>query len=464
MRNHLAHSAALALLLALPGADASAQNIARPSQGGQRAVNPLASTGISTGSYVPGGYNPGGRNTAFPAGGYASYQNYQPTSRYTVKAGPVQMGFSAGMGVAYNSNVNATQDDAEGSMVLTPRIGMRLFLPLTKLNRLRLNVQLGYDYYVSQPERDLQTFVIDPGTEFVFDLFVNVPNIRITFFDRPTISVNPVANPTVGNSNGQGSYALFANVAGVNIEWDLNEVQLGIGYSNRFSYSLQSDNSSDYNYNYLNSSTDQIYVFGSLLPLPYLRTGVEASVALTRYLEGSAPGTSALNNNIGYTLGLFAQGTLSRYVDWSAGAGWQIIDFDEANNPANTGNASTPYFYLSINNTLNRYFNHNLGVGFESAPSYQSNFVQTFFANYGFGWVLVRDWTLGGSIFYNNGTESQGPNSEDFNLLGASISLGYQLAEQWTLQPYVTGTSKSSTREGDAYNQFIVGFNVNYAF
>ncbi len=445
-------------------ADAPAQNIARPSQGGQRAAFPLSSSGVATGSYTPGGYNLGAPNTSFPAGGYATSQNFQPASRYSVKAGPVQMGFNAGMGVAYNSNINGTQDDAQGGLVLTPRLGMGLYLPLTKLNRLRLNIQLGYNYYVNQPDRTSETFVIDPGTEFVFDLFVNVPNLRITFFDRPNISVNPVADPTVGNQNGQGSYALFSNVAGINIEWDLNEVQLGLGYSNYFAYSLQAQSDTASNYNYLNSTTDQIFLFGSMLPLPYLRLGLEGSATLTRYLQGSEGGSSALNNNVGYTLGLFAQGTLSRYLNFSAGAGWQIIDFNEDNNPSNTGNASNPYFYFSINNTLNRYFTHNLGVGFESAPSAQSNFVQSFYVNYGFAWMLIRDWSLGGAVFYNDGAESPGPNSEDFNLLGASVSLGYQLAKQWTLQPYVTASTRSSTRFGDGYNQFIVGFNVNYAF
>lgn len=454
-------------LMALAGSAAQAQNIARPSQGGQRAAFPLAASGVATGSYTPGGYNMGARNVAFPAGGYSGYQNYQSAGRYSVRAGPVQMGFNAGMGVAYNSNINATEENTQGGLVLTPRLGMGLYLPLTKLNRLRLNIQVGYDYYVDQPDRTNQTFVIDPGTEFVFDLFVNVPNLRITFFDRPNISVNPVANPTVANSNGQGNYALFSNVAGVNIEWDLNEVQLGLGYSNVFTYSLQSNNTdstTETNYNYLNNTSDQVFAYASMLPLPYLRVGIEASTTLSQYLQGADGGSSALNNNVGYTLGLFAQGTLSRYVDWSAGAGWQIIDFNESNNPQNTGNASNPYFYFSVNNTLNRYFNHNLGIGFESAPSAQSNFVQTFFVNYGFAWVLIRDWSLGGSVFYNDGAESPGPNSEDFNLLGASLSLGYQLAKQWTLQPYVTATTKSSTVLGDGYNQFIVGFNVNYAF
>jgi hypothetical protein len=181
-------------------------------------------------------------------------------------------------------------------------------------------------------------------------------------------------------------------------------------------------------------------------------------------LQGSDAGPNALNDNTGYTLGLFAQGKVSQYIDYTTGVGWQITDFSESNNPNNTGNSSAPYFYLTLDHTLNNYFSHRISLGYETAPSSQSNYVQMFFAQYGFNWMLIRDWSLGGSVFYQNGADSPGENSENFDRVGGNISLSYQMTKHWVLNAYFNITSKASDVFADSYNQQIVGLNATYNF
>ena len=422
------HQALLALIaLFCASSFVEAQDIARPSLGMQRAAYPLASPTI-------------------------------PASRYNVKLGPVKMLFNAGMGVQYNSNVNVSQGNPEPDLILQPRVGAGIYWPITKLNKLRLNVQLGYDYYLQNPDLGGNVLIVDPSTEFLFNLFVNVPNLKITFFDRPSVSVNPVDNSTLSNAT---NYAMFFNTAGVDVTWDLNDVELGIGYSNFFTYSL--GNNAD-EFNYMNRFVNQLYGDASFLVLPYLRLGIEGSYAYTSYLEGSSPGVNALNNNDNATLGLFVEGKVSQYLDYTGGVGWQLVTFNESNNAENTGNSSAPYFYFTIDHTLNKYFSHRLTSGFESAPSSQSNFVQMFYAQYAFNWMLIRDWSLGGSAYYQNGQESPGPNSENYDRVGATISLNYQLTKHWVLNIYYGITSKASDVLSDSYNQQIIGLNATYNF
>lgn len=422
------HPTLLALLAVFCASSfVEAQDIARPSLGMQRAAYPLASPTI-------------------------------PASRYNVKLGPVKMLFNAGMGVQYNSNVNVSQGNPQPDLILQPRVGAGIYWPITKLNKLRLNVQLGYDYYLQNPDLGGNVLIVDPSTEFLFNLFVNVPNLKITFFDRPSVSVNPVDNSTLSNAT---NYAMFFNTAGVDVTWDLNDVELGIGYSNFFTYSL--GNNAD-EFNYMNRFVNQLYGDASFLVLPYLRLGIEGSYAYTTYLEGSSPGVNALNNNDNATLGLFVEGKVSQYLDYTGGVGWQLVTFNESNNPENTGNSSAPYFYFTIDHTLNKYFSHRLTSGFESAPSSQSNFVQMFYAQYAFNWMLIRDWSLGGSAYYQNGQESAGPNSENYDRVGATISLNYQLTKHWVLNIYYGITSKASDVLSDSYNQQIIGLNATYNF
>ncbi|MGA0849113.1 MAG: hypothetical protein ACO3RX_04110 [Chthoniobacterales bacterium] len=428
---------AAALLFAQP--ELEAQNIFRPSQGGQMSAAPGVSSPINQG--IDGGPI---MSMGSPGGG----------GRYNMRVGPVQMNFNAGMGVAYNSNVNASRNDPQGDFYLTPRVGVAIYWPFSKVNNFSLDLQTGYNYYLTRTDLNRQQFYLSPGSQIAFNIFIR--DVRITLYTRPSITTNPAFDPTV--SDNGGNYNVASNTAGINVAWDLNDVLFNVGLANSLNYSLTND------YTNQNNTGNQIYANGSFMVQPYLRLGLQGSVSTITYFEGSSQGANSLNNGISYMLGPFATGNLTRYTMWAAGAGWQISDFNESNNPLNTGNASNPYFYFSISNELNKYFTHSFNASFETAPSYQSNFVQLFSLGYNFSWILIRDWSLGGGIFYNNGSESPGPNSQDFNQAGFNLSLGYQLTKNWFANVYYSFIGRGSTVPVDQYNQQILGVNLNYAF
>ena len=394
----------------------------------------------------------------------AQPRNMMRSGGYNIKAGPVQMSFDAGMGVEYNSNVNISEQDPRGSLVLTPRVGMNLYWPITRLNNVSLALGVGYNYYLNDPDLGGQYLLISPATELMFNIFIQ--DFIITVYTRPSVTENPTDDPTISNAV---NYTFFSNTAGIDVLWDLNDLQFGIGYANQIRYSLNDD------YNNQDTISNQIYVNASAMVQPFLRVGVEGSVYNTYYFDerpfstGGGTGvetqnTSNLNNSIGTSAGLFAMGNISRFTSWSAGVGWQITQFNETNNPLNTGNASNPYFYFGVSNELNRFFTHSLSASFQTEPSYESNFVQAFNVGYGFNWILIRNWSLGGGIFYENGTESPGPESEDFNRVGANVGLGYQVTKNLVASLYYRVISKGSTVLSDSYNQQIFGLNLNYNF
>jgi hypothetical protein len=416
-----------------------AQNIFRPSQGGQMGISP----GVS--SALPQGGLEGGPVMSLAGPG---------SGRYNIKMGPVQMNFTAGMGAAYNTNVNASQSgSANSGFYLTPRVGAAIYWPYSKVNNMNLTIQSGYNYYLTGDVDNRQQFYISPGSQLAFNIFVQ--DVHITLYTRPSITTNPAYDPSVG---GGGNYNIASNVAGINAAWDLNDVLFNVGLANSLNYSLTSD------YTNQNSTGNQVYANASFLVQPYLRLGLQGSASTITYFAGSSQGASSLNDGISFMLGPFATGNITRYTMWSAGIGWQISQFNENNNPLNTGNASNPYFYFSISNELNRYFTHGFSGSFETAPSYQSNFVQLFTLSYNFSWILIRDWSLGGSLFFNNGSESPGPNSQDFNQAGVNLALGYQLTKNWVANIYYSFIGRGSSVPVDQYNQQIIGVNLNYAF
>ena len=388
-------------------------------------------------------------------------------SGYNLRAGPVQMSFSTSMGVAYNSNINLSREDPIADFVLTPRVGMSLYWPVTRLNNLSVNLGLGYNYYLNNPDLGGQTLLVSPATEIMFNLFIR--DVRITLYTRPSITENSPDNPTLNNVV---DYTVFNNVAGIDLMWDLNDVMLGIGYANQLRYSTNDD------YRNWDSISNQIYANASVLAQPFLRVGVEGSVYNTTYLNQRSRGqvedetpselrsreVNNLNDSVGYTLGLFGMGNITRYTTWSAGAGWQVITFDEANNPLNTGNASNPYFYLGVTNELNRFFTHRFGASFESQASFASNYVETLSMSYGFDWILIRDWSLSGGAFYQHGLGSPGPETENLDRLGVNAALGYRLTKNLVARVYYSVIDTGSTVLADSYNQQIIGFNLTYTF
>ncbi len=398
----------------------SVSSISRPSTGGQRAAAPV---------------------------------NSFSSTRYNVKTGPVQMDYSASMGAAYNSNVNLSNDDPTPDLILTPRVGMGVYWPITRLNTLSIDVSLGYNYYLNEPDLGGQTILVSPTTEFLFNFYVK--DVRITIFERPSITENPSDDPTVSDAV---NYTFLNNIAGFNATWDLNDVLLGFGYVNQIRYAINDE------YANQNSVVNQVFANASFLLQPYLRVGLEGAASGTVYSQGESSQGEALNDNVNYSLGLFAMGNITRYTIWSAGVGWQIVSFSESNNSSNTGNASNPYFYLNVSNELNRYFRHSFNASFESAPSNESNFVQGLTLGYNFGWTVINNWSLGGGLFFETGTESPGPESEDFNRVGASLSLGYQVMKNMSANIYYNYIVKGSTVESDSYDQQILGLNLIYNF
>jgi hypothetical protein len=435
----------LAAALAVSQAKVAAQDIFRPSQGGQMSVAP----GVA--SQLPRGEFDGAAPMSMAGPGAGG-------GRYNMKMGPVQMNFSAGMGAAYNTNINGSNNGSNsksnnGGFYLTPRVGAAIYWPFSKVNNFSLNLQTGYNYYLTGNVDNQQQFYLAPGSQLAFNIFVQ--DVHITIYTRPSITTNPAYNPSI---SGGGNYNVASNVAGINVAWDLNDVLLNVGLANSLNYSLTND------YTNQNSTGNQIYANGSFMVQPYLRLGLQGSASAIYYFEGSSQGANSLNDGLSFMLGPFATGNLTRYTTWSAGVGWQISQFNENNNPLNTGNASNPYFYFSISNELNRYFTHGFSASFETAPSYQSNFVQLFTLSYNYSWIFIRDWSLGGSMFFNNGSESPGPNSQDFNQVGFNLSLGYQLTKNWVANVYYSFIGRGSTVPVDQYNQQIIGVNLNYTF
>ncbi|PYS92727.1 MAG: hypothetical protein DMF62_00045, partial [Acidobacteria bacterium] len=160
---------------------------------------------------------------------------------YNLQLGPIKLRFSATLGVEYNDNVNLAEDGSAifigpgGPFVITteqlsdfiirPQLNVNALWPVTQLNTLKLDLGIGYSFYMDHSEYNTNGVLINPGSQLSFDIFVG--DFRINLHDRFSLEQDPVAE--IGLSS-VADYGRFQNTAGVSVLWDLNAAVVTLGY------------------------------------------------------------------------------------------------------------------------------------------------------------------------------------------------------------------------------------------
>src|ERR1700676_1842514 len=151
------------------------------------------------------------------AGEAASEARRQDIDRipYNLLLGPVRFRLSATFGVEYNDNINLAEVNEQHAVILRPQVNFDAIWPLTQLNTLRMDIGLGYAYYINHTNANTNGVLIAPGSQLAFDIFVG--DFRINIHERPSLQQDPIAE--LGLSNVI-DYGRFENTAGVSVLWD----------------------------------------------------------------------------------------------------------------------------------------------------------------------------------------------------------------------------------------------------
>ena len=191
------------------------------------------------------------------AGQEASDAREQDVSRipYNLLLGPVRFRVGATVGVEYNDNINYADDGSavvltplgptvirsspQDDVIVTPNLTLDAIWPITQLNTLRLDLGIGYAFYLDHSSNDTDYILIAPKSQIAFDIFVS--DFRINIHDRMLLQQDPIQEGALSNVV---NYGRFENTAGLSVLWDLNKLLLQVGYdhynfvstTNRFDY------------------------------------------------------------------------------------------------------------------------------------------------------------------------------------------------------------------------------------
>ena len=183
------------------------------------------------------------------AGEAAASARRQSTDQipYNLLAGPVRFLFSITTGIEYNDNINLAETNKQEDIIIRPQFNIDAIWQVTQLNTLKLDIGLGYAFYLDHPNANTNGVLIQPGSQLSFDIFVQ--DFRINLHDRFSLQQDPVGQLQLSNVV---DYGRFENTAGISVLWDLNKAVLTFGYDH---YNYISTTST---FDYLNRNAEEL--------------------------------------------------------------------------------------------------------------------------------------------------------------------------------------------------------------
>ena len=122
---------------------------------------------------------------------------------YNLMTGAIKYRISATLGFEYNDNVNLSENRPESDFIIHPQVTINALWPVTQLNTLRLDLGLGYAFYLDHSGQDTKGVLLAPGSQLALDIFVG--DFRINFHDRFSLQQDPISELQVSNVRGAES-------------------------------------------------------------------------------------------------------------------------------------------------------------------------------------------------------------------------------------------------------------------
>lgn len=396
---------------------------------------------------------------------------------YNLMLGPTRVRVSATIGAEYNDNINLSDSgsgfvlipgsmprsfifvnsDKEDDFIIKPQLNVDVLWPVTELNTFRLDLGIGYAFYLDHSDANTDAILVSPGSQLAFDIFVG--DFRINFHDRPLVQQDPIAEVALSNVT---NYGRFENTGGVSVLWDLNKVLVTVGYDHYNYISLVDE------FDYLDRRAEEFSGSVQFMVASTTGIGVEGYCVLTDYDK------HVLNDSTDYAVGGFIETQLTNNLKLRAAGGCQWIDFDSSMDRLTIGGTPTVFsdhgsitdYYANIllTHRLNAIIKQTISAGHENQLGVNSNSIRLNYIRHTISWNIIRNTLVGTEFFYEDANESGGFIDENSQRFGGAITVGYQLTPHITLGARYQYTQKDSDVVLRDYDQNRVSVDGTYSF
>ena len=339
---------------------------------------------------------------------------------YNLKYGPVRFQTQGSVGLGYTDIVFYSEKNRKADFLVNPEVDLRALWPITELNTLRLSLGLGYEWYLNNTILNSGAPLINPDSELAFNVFVGDFRIKLheKFSYQESLFFNsfPGANELFFNFNDVGKFSRWDNLAGLNVDWDLNKVIFSAGYDHENFIPVTTQ------FGYLNRASEWFTASASWRIGDSAQTGLEAQASRHEYER-----ETVLNNNWRAKVGPFVEVNSEEKIGLRAGGGFDAAHFDAA---AADGNFETYYVYVRIQQET-RLFTHALSAAREDLLGDNANNLRTTRVRYSISSPVLNHVDLGANLSINFAEEFGGAFREKFTYYRAGLTIGYQFHKYW---------------------------------
>ena len=378
-----------------------------------------------------------------------SFPSIAPDDSYNLKVGPFDVSLVGGLGTTYNDNINLSERNRMSDIIISPSLELAATWPMTEYNTLRIGVGMSYSKYINHPEADSRGPILTPDSNTGFDFDILAGDFRFVVYDHISYQQDPIDNGSLSNTT---SFGRFVNTAGVHGNWDLNDVQLAMGVAQ------QNWMSTENTFGYLDRSSQILDGSATFQLGPATFVGLQASTALTNYDQ------NVQNNNLRFSVGPFMRTKLTNYLDFNAGAGFELGDFQKGGTNGDSSNLSSYSLYAGLTHRLNRHISHSLSIGRYTDLGTYSNYTESWRIEHHASWSVLNNVSLGTNCFMEFADDSGGLLADSYTRYGGGISVGYRLTSKLISTLSYNYIRKDSNLIDRNYYQNAIGLDFRYNF
>jgi hypothetical protein len=214
-----------------------------------------------------------------------------------------------------------------------------------------------------------------------------------------------------------GTFSRYDNLAGVDVDWDLNKVVLSAGYNHENFFSTTTP------FKYLNRASEWFTGSASFFLGDKVRGGVESQASLHDYEQ-----QTVLTDNWRMRVGPFLTVDSESKLSLRGGGGFDMARYDASGFTNN--DYETYYAYLAIRQET-RLFSHSLRGGREHLLGENANNLRTTYVRYSISSPAIANVELEAHGSVNFARESGGAFDEKFTYYGAGFRAGWQFHKYW---------------------------------
>ena len=373
---------------------------------------------------------------------------------YNNNRGALSYNLGAGLSVEYNDNVNLSDANAEGDVIIAPRISAGARWELTRYNTLGLDLSFSYLAYLNNSGFNRVEFGLSPTADNNIGFSFLIKDVRVDVYDSFAVHSDAFRDASVSSQN---KVTEFRNTLGTSAAYEWSNAQLHGGYSLQKSFFLESQFENNDRFAHLFDMGFQ-YAVG-----PAIYLGIEASASLSVY------SSDTFNDSTVITVGPSLSWKVNEFFRFRIGGGPSFSSYSANIRGFKPESRTSFYLYASAEHQLTEFINHNLSVNQGVSPGINSFSSETLSINYRVQWNIVRNVTLSTGLFYDTGTASSAIDAvtvtdQKFDRVGGTIDAGYSFNTHLSAGIGYRYTTRSSSTPGSDYTQNQATLSVSYRF